>query len=386
VIARFLLAAGLAVLMVVAGTTSYIYLGSRQSRVAAPPQKPATVTPKPQAFSLPGTIYLAQSGALYSFSAGRFHQLTAEEGWMQPALFPDGSALVAVKRSGRFSDVYTLNSFGQVGSQLTSNQAPPRQLDTGANTWSFYPRISSDQHTLFMSYDGPKFGYFNGYSFDDYNINLAVWTMPIGGSIKQGRQWTTPNDYTGGDVQAVPLNAGGIVYTKYDYDPDGNRVGQLWYTARPGVAGKALTSQEAACAQPALSPDGGTIAMICTYGKQVSYLTIASWNGSSLGGLRTLISDQMVAQPTWAPDGSGIAYLAPNAGAGPFQLWFLPKNAYNPPPPPPVPTPTPTPGGPHNSPFPSPTPSPLPTPPVVKPIQVTTNLGFDATSPLAWIG
>ena len=125
--------------------------------------------------------------------------------------------------------------------------------------------------------------------------------------------------------------------------------------------------------------------MICTYSKQVSNLVIASWNGSSFGGLRTVISDQLVAQPTWAPDGSGIAYLAPGS-AGSFQLWFLPKNAYNPPPPSPVPTPTPTPGGPHNGPLPSPTPPPVPAAPVVKPVQITTNLGFDATSPLAWLG
>ena len=35
-IPRFLLALGLAVLMVVTGVTSYVYLGSCQSRVAAP--------------------------------------------------------------------------------------------------------------------------------------------------------------------------------------------------------------------------------------------------------------------------------------------------------------------------------------------------------------
>jgi hypothetical protein len=193
------------------------------------------------------------------------------------------------------------------------------------------------------------------------------------------------NNYTGGDMQPVPV-PGGIIYTKYTYDQNGNRTGQLWFTSRAGSPGRALTSTDDSCAQPALSPDGGSLAMICTYQKQVSYLTIASWNGSSLGVLRTMISDQLVAQPAWAPDGSGIAYLAPGGPAAPFQLWFLPKNAYNPPAPPPVPTPSPTPGGPHNGPLPSPTPSPAPVAPVVKPIQVTFNLGFDATSPLAWLG
>jgi hypothetical protein len=125
--------------------------------------------------------------------------------------------------------------------------------------------------------------------------------------------------------------------------------------------------------------------MVCTYTKQVSYLTIASVSGSSLGPRKALITDQMVAQPTWAPDGSGIAYFAPaNTATGNFQLWFLPRDAYNPAPPSPTPIPTPTPGGPHNSPLPAPTPIPVPTPAPIKPIQMTTNLALDATSPLAW--
>jgi len=79
-------------------------------------------------------------------------------------------------------------------------------------------------------------------------------------------------------------------------------------------------------------------------------------------------------------------YLAPGAPAAPFQLWFLPKDAYNPPAPSPVPVPSPIPGGPHNGPLPTPSPAAAPAAPVVKPIQVTSNLGLDATSPLAWLG
>jgi hypothetical protein len=368
--------------MVVSGTTSYLYLAARHSKAVAAPQKPTDPTPRAQQFTLPGTIYLAQSGAIYSFSAGRFHQLTPEAGWTQPALYPDGSQLLAVKRSPFFSDVYVLTRFGKVTGLLTDNQAAPRnRWDPGANAWSFYPRLSPDQRTLFMSYDGPKTA-----GDANFNVVMQVWGVPFGAAIRQGRSWTTANNYTGGDMQPLPLPAGGIIYTKYSYDSNGNRVGQLWYTNRAGSAGKALTSQSASCAQPSLSPDGRSIAMICTYDKQVSYLTIGSWNGSTLGPLQTVISDQLVAQPIWAPDGSGIAYLAPGGPAAPFQLWWLPKARYAPPAPSPAPVPTPTPGGPHNSPLPTPSPLPVPTPPVVKPVQITANLGFDATSPLAWLG
>jgi hypothetical protein len=381
VISKVLLAVGLAIVMVVTSLSSYVYLSSRQSKIAAPPQKPTAATPRAQAFSLPGTIYLAQAGALYSFSAGRFHQLTPEAGWTQPALYPDGTHLLAVKRSGFFSDVYVLTPYGNVTGQLTNNAASARNAwDPGANDWSFYPRLSPDQRTLWMSYDGPKI-----VGANYYDVDLAVWALPVGAPIRQGRAWTIANSYTGGDMQPVPVS-GGIMYTKFSYDENGNRVGQLWFTTRAGSAGRALTTTSAGCLQPSISPDGHTVAMVCTYQKQVSYLTIASWNGVSLGALNTVVSDQLVAQPIWAPDGSGIAYLAPGGPAAPFQLWWLPRDAYAPPPPSPIPTPTPTPGGPHNGPLPSPSPTAAPVAPVIKPIQITANLGFDATSPLAWLG
>ena len=374
-ISRFLLALGLAVLMVVSGVSSYIFLGGRQSKVATPPQRPTAATPTAQAFTLPGTLYLAQSGAIYSLSAGRFHQLTPEDGWTQPSLSPDNSYLLAVKRSFAFSDVYILSPFGQTVRQVTNNTAPARNPDPGARHWSFYPRMDRDGKTMFMSYDKPKYG---------YEVDLSVWAMPVAGTIAQGRIWTNSNGYTGGDMQPVPLASGGIIYTKYTYGSDSKLGSQLWLTTKPGSSGKALTPEGAACAQASPSPDGNQVAMICTYGKQVSYLVIASFNGSTLGPLKEVVTDQMVAQPTWAPDGSGIAYLAPAAAASPFQLWFLPKAAYAPATPSPVPTPSPTPGGPYSGSLPSPTPGDVPAAPVVKPIQVTTNLGFDATSPLAW--
>ena len=379
-IQRFILGVVLVGVMVLGGTSTYMYLGARHTRSLAAPEKPTAATPRPQAFSLPGTLYLAQSGALYTLSAGRFHQITPEAGWGQPSISPDGTIL-AVKYGSYWSDVYVLNRFGTVMRQVTSNQSRFGMRDPSLNHWSFYPRVGYDGATLWMTYDGLKCD-------GCYDVSPAVYSMPLGGTIRQGRAWTDGGNYSGGDQQPVPMPQGGVIYTKfdfassYDYNLDDKLVGMLWYTTRANSVGRMLTSPGEDCREPALSPDGKQIAMICTYEKQVSYLTIASWNGSSLGARRTIISDQLVAQPTWAPDGSGIAYFAPGVAAGQFQLWFLPKAAYAPPPAPP--TPSPTPGGPHNGPL--PTPSPTPTPPPVRPIQITTNAGFDATSPMAWGG
>jgi hypothetical protein len=376
--------------MVVSGFGSYMYLGSRQSNATAPAQEPPVAVPSPGKFNLPGTLFLTQSGAIYSLSAGRFHQLTVPGGWSQLALYP-GNNLLAVKRSLLSSDVYVVSRLGRVVRRVTNNSVPASNYDPSARHWSFYPRLSANQKTLFMSYDKPKFG---------FDVPMSIWAMPIGGDVGQGRLWTVSIDYTGGDMQPLPLASGGLIYTKYLYGPDGKLVSQIWITDQPEVPygggrvlapppgnghGRPLTTPEEDCAQPSLSPNRRLMAMICTHQTQVSYLVTASFNGSSLGPRRNQVTNQLVAQPAWAPDSSGIAYLAPAQVGQGFQLWFLPKVAYDPPKPSPIPTPIPTPGGPVNGPLPTPTPLPAPTPVKVRPIQITTNLGFDATSPMAWI-
>lgn len=391
-ISRALVAAGIAVLMVVSSVGTYMYLGSRQSKVAAPAQLPTSATPSPTAFNLPGTLFVTQSGGIYSFSAGRFHSLTpVGAGWTQLAPY-SGGQLLAVKRTLLYSDIYVLDRFGNVHRQLTHNTAAALNYDPSARHWSFYPRLSYNKKSIFMSYDKPKFG---------FDVPMSIWSMPVGGNISQGRLWSTAIDYTGGDVQPLPLRSGAIIYTKYSYGPDCTGLeSQLWFTGAPEQAiggarvcypppgdthGRPLTKASEGCSQASLSPDGKTMAMICNHGTQESFLTLASWNGKTLGPRRTIVSRQLVAQPTWAPDGSGIAYLAPAVlGAG-FQLWFLPKGAYAPPPPSPSPAkPTPTPGVTPN-PSPSPSPSPTVAPVVIKPVQMTSNLGLDATSPIVWL-
>jgi len=376
-IPRFLLGVFLAAVIAVVGVSSYLYLDLRKSKVAVEPVKPTAAQPTPHTFTLPGTLYLSQSGALYSLSAGRFHQLTPEDGWMQPSLTPDGN-LLAVHRTGFYSDVFELNRFGRPIRQLTNNTAPRRSYDTGDNHWSFYPRMTSDGKTVFMSYDKPKGG---------YEVDLSVWSMPTNSSLAKGTDWTYSQGYTGGDIQPVPV-PGGIVYSKYLRNPDGSISSQLWFVSRPSpntlYAGKALTNPDEDCREPSLAPAGNYLAMVCTYNKQISNLVIAPYSPGKLGARKPVITDQMVAQPTWAPDGSGIAYLAPALPDDPFQLFFIPSQAYFPPVPSPVPTPSVVPGGPQGTPAPSPTPSAAPAPPAVKPIQLTTSLGFDATSPIAW--
>jgi WD40-like Beta Propeller Repeat len=365
------------------GVGTYMFLsaqrGSLANRAKQPGQEQTNNGPLQR---LPGTLYLVQGGTLYKLQHGTFTPLLRGDGsgtWTQPAVSPSGQSLVVVKRAYAYSDLYLVDASGHVQSQLTRDASKTVEL----NHWAMYPRFAADGTTLFFSYD-PKD------RNSSYNVVLAVWSVPLGASIAQMRKWTLPQGYTGGDVQPVPLATGGALYTKYTLDTAANRIlAQIYVVTRIGTIGRALTPPADDCSQPALSPDGKRLAMICTGGTQVSNVQVASFNGSAIGPRVTVVAGQMAAQPTWAPDGQGLVYLAAQGVSGHFQLWQQQVPAT-----PPVPSPsaapvaaraaasraarTPTPS-PTASTSPSLTPTPLPAP-----VQLTNNLDFDATSTIAW--
>jgi dipeptidyl aminopeptidase/acylaminoacyl peptidase len=285
----------------------YNYLGTKKTRtVRAAAVKPIETKPR---FFLPGTMIVIQAGGLYKLEGGKFTQLGRVANWSQVAVTPDHSRLVTVSGNGLSTDLSLLESSGSLVKQLTQNSA--RVLD--ANHWAFYPRISPDGKTLYYSYDRPKFG---------YQVDMAVWSMPLNGTQSQARRMTTPNDHTGGDVMPIPLASGGLMYVKYSLGTSGI-ASQIWLQTRPLTFGKALTNLADDCNQPALSRDGKQLAMVCTSGKQSARLVVASFDGKTLGPMRTLVTSGLNAAPAWAPDGSGLAYLAPTGAGGHFQLWWL---------------------------------------------------------------
>jgi Tol biopolymer transport system component len=266
---------------------------------------------------LPGTLYLAQAGSLYSYSGGAFAKLPSGPGaWMQPALIADGSQLVAVKRAAQSSDLFLLGLDGRVVSQLTHNQRSTSSLEL--NHWAFYPRPTRDGSILY-SYDSPKFGFL---------VDFAIWQMPVGGTQSQATRRTSPNNYTGGDVFPNPLPSGGLLYAKYSIEGAGSVFSQLWLQVGQRTAGKELTQPADDCGQPALSPDGTRVAMICTAGQQSGRLDVATFDGQVLGAPVTVATGQ-VGSPAWSPDGSRLVFLAPGQTQGRFQLWTVatPKSA-----------------------------------------------------------
>ncbi|HLH68069.1 MAG TPA: hypothetical protein VKY90_03350 [Candidatus Dormibacteraeota bacterium] len=366
-------AAILAILLLadaLAGFGVYRYLGAHTGARLFQSQKPTD--PGQQHHSgpiaqLPGTLYLASEGAIYRLRRGDFSLVLPAGGWTQPAVTPNGQSLVVVKRQFAFSDLYLVSSNGQIQAQLTNDSSRSYEF----NDWAFYPRLTPDGGTLFFDWDRPKD------LQETYNVTLKVWSMPLG-NPNAARRWTTPIAYTGGDVQPLPLSSTELIYTRYLRDQQGNVHSELWITSRPDLTGllpgHALTAPEDDCSQAALAPDGRRLAMICTNGGQTANLEVATFDGSTLGPPQTLVAGMQAAEPTWAPDGSGLVFLAPGDIAGDFQLFWerVPANLL-----PEVAAAASTSSTARTRPTPSP-----PSPPA--PIQLTTNLDFDATSPIAW--
>jgi Tol biopolymer transport system component len=384
------LALGLIALVWVAtGAGVYFYLGSHRGTLANQALRPDQKTTASNApiNHLPGTLFLVQAGTLYRLRQGTFAAVLQAPGgstvWTQPAFMPSGQSLVVVRREYAFSDLYQIDTSGHVQQKLTNDQNRTVEF----NHWAFYPRPAPDGASIFLSFDAKDV-------YNSFNVVLATYQMTVGQTFNQrvAKKWSTPEGYTGGDIEPVPLAGGGVIYTKYTFDQASNKIlGQIWLTTKLGTLGKPLTPAADDCSQPALSPDGHRLAMICTNATQLASIEVADFDGTNMGPRIAVVSGQLAAQPTWAPDGSGLVYLAPQGVAGHFQLWL--QKLPLPPPaaivPAPVPTKTPVPRA-TRAVRPTPTPTPLPptpTPsPVVlpAPVQLTTALDFDATSTIAW--
>ncbi len=363
--------------MLAFGSGVYLYLGTLKSKVVQErPVLPTVTKPK---FVLPGTMYVVQDGRLFKLQAGSFSEIGPAGDWSQPTLTPDHTRLVAVLRSGFSSDLFLLDLDGHVLKRMTKSDSP--YIDY--NHWAFYPRISPDGQNVVFSYDSPK----NLKNVQE-GVDLSVWSMPLNGAQSQARRWTDPYWYSGGDVSPIPLATGGLLFVRHSIDQSTAVHSQIDYQSRALALAKPLTTEVEDCSQPALSPDGTQLAMVCSHGKQTATLEIAPFNGTALGPARVLLEGGLYASPAWSPDGKALAYFAPQGQTGHFQLWYLAL--------PVAPTPSPTVSAttsPSSSARASLSPStsgkassivaPTPTPAPV-PVQVTEGVDLSATSPPVW--
>ena len=296
-------------------------------------------------FVLPGTLYVAQHGDMFSLAGGRFTDLhlPANGTWMQPAIVPGTSDILAVLRTAAYSDVYRISGGGSGLTRLSNNATTSKTIQL--NHWMFWPRVAADGSTLYVSYDSPK-------TSADYRVDFAIWRGQLTAGKVAVRELTVPWNFTGGDVDPTPLANGNVLFAKFQVG-GGNVFSQLALQTVPLAPPVYLTDAESDCGQPSLSPDQSEVAMVCAGGTglQDTRIEIASLSGTKLSSSRVLVGNCLCAAPVWAPDGSGLVYYAPADVTGHFQLWWIAGAG---------------------------------TTLQKGPRQVTDDLDFDALSPVAW--
>jgi WD40-like Beta Propeller Repeat len=318
-VTRAQLAAGTALVVLMAGFGVGVHTALGLVRQVHPGPAPASAGASGlagvhPALSLPGTVYLAAGGDLLRLRGEALSVVLrhdARHRWMQPAVAPDGS-LVVVSRDTQSSDLYAVNADGTGLRRLTDDAAPPlRDGSLEHDHWAFQPRPARDGRVWF-SYDAPKAG---------FRVDLAVWSRPA--RPGWATRWSTPQEYTGGDLDPLPLTSGGVVFARYGFDAQEHVVSRLWLQTGLRDPGRPLTAALDDCGQPDLSPSGGMLAMVCTQEQQTAHVAVAGFDGRSLGVPRRLTADGLCAYPTWAPDGRSLVYLAAAAGGQGFALWWL---------------------------------------------------------------
>ena len=354
---KAVIAAALVVVMAGFGAGVNRFLASRTTVTHDAPANPTQAHPE---LILPGTIYLAASGGLYALHGSGISALQkAGQGWTQPVLLPGGGGLLAVKVTANYySDLYELNLHGGIRSQLSHDSGKVTATQLGNDDWIFYPAIGPDG-TLYFSYDYPKAGVCE--AGNGYQVDYSIWSTKQGSvdinrtAVQDQRgitQQSWANYYTGGDVSPVPLLGGGMLYVDYESAygaasqmstalpgaSQGTEISQIRLDPKIGAGrcpsvddGTPLTQPQDDCAQPALNQAQNEIAMICTPvtggspSSTEADLVVASFDAQTgtLGPLQRLVTGTLAAQPAWSPDGQSLLYLAPEAGNGYFELWYL---------------------------------------------------------------
>jgi Tol biopolymer transport system component len=331
----------LLVLMAAFGAGVNRYLASGGTTAFAPDKQPTQTDVK---LALPGTVYFADDGGLFALAGTQITQLQKEgQGWTQPVLIPGGVGLLAVKVTANYySDLYELNLSGRVEDQLSHDSGKVTATALGADDWLYYPAVGPG-NTLYFSYDWPKGGVSD--PGNGLQVDFSIWETTLGTKISRTNvenvdgitQQSWAYYYTGGDVSPVPLVGGGLLYVDFEQAyGQGIEVSQIRLDPKPlynvaGSDGTALTLPQDDCAQPALNPDETEIAMICTPvvngapSSTESDLVVASFDAATgtLGPLHRIVTGTMAASPTWSPDGTDLIYLAPEAGDGYFELWYV---------------------------------------------------------------
>ena len=302
---------------------------------------------------LPGRLLFVADANVWLLERGQLRGVTNDRVSRQPSWSRDGQRIALTKLWTSGADLWAMDVDGRNAQELTDFTY---RADAQQN-YALQPIWSADNARLyFLSQEGSP--------------DAQLWQVTL--ADKRRQRFLSHGERFGG-IDRPRLSPDGRTLAVASFQPGRGGGGstarsQIWTYALPSGSWRQLTDAPGGAYDPEWSPDG-----------RLAYVTRAPDAGRSAGrhdvwvmradgtGQRAVTTSGLNRSPSWAPDGSWLAFLSARSGA--FDIWAVPAS--------PEGTPvasTGTTAGPA-------TPSPAP---AAVARQVTQNGALDASSGLAW--
>ena len=302
------------------------------------------------AAALPGRLLFVADANVWSLERGQMRAVTTDRVSLQPSWSRDGQRIALTKLWTSGSDLWTMDPDGRNTQELTDFTYRP---DAQQN-YALQPIWSADNSRLyFLSQEG--------------SADTQLWQVTL--ADKRRQRFLAHGEQFGG-IDRPRLSPDGRTLAVASFQPGRGNGGvtprsQIWTYALPAGPWRQLTEAPGGAYDPEWAPDG-----------RLAYVVRASDAGRTTGrhdvwvmradgtSQRAITTSGLNRAPSWAPDGSWLAFLT--ARSGTFDVWAVPM-------------------APDSSSAAGVVTGPTPTPAIAAVArQVTQNGALDAASGLAW--
>jgi Tol biopolymer transport system component len=256
----------------------------------------------------PGRIAFVRKGDVWVWHDGKSERVIKDGAASDPRWSPTGRFIIFVRSGDSYSDLILHDLDTDTETQLTFNGSSAQEGSpdyVASSSWVLDPDWTPSGLIAFAS-DATS---------DD---SVILWLIPDPALSAE----PAPSAQIEDDIEGISLAADGSVaaYTVRSHDKDG---GNHTYVALRDLSdgtASVLVDKPGGAFDPAISPDGQSIAIAIRAVEGTSDI----WLADRTGKLTRVTAGAQAIQPAWSPDGQWLAYVRMIDYR--FEVWAQPRN------------------------------------------------------------